>query len=277
MLKRLCLCLFAASLLSASQIEMRWHKAIHHLDPDFLIWLRDMFHVECFIETGTYRGQTSEIAREIFKDVHTVELSPTLYRAAVKKFETHPNVHLYYGNSAKKLPTILESVSSKPLIFLDAHYSTGTTARGPTDTPVAQELALIFDSAHPDSIILIDDFCFFTNANNRPENGMWPTADYPTAEELLSLIPPDKQIALLGDSLLIYPLDEDKVLSPLCAALTRHRFTGECDENQLRKLIKEASPQEISCLETLYRNFHKFLIKNNFDNHYIYWGSLLDD
>ena len=52
------------------------------LNPQFLRELRDAFGLTTFIETGTFRGDTTAVAAGLFESVHTIELSLELHEQA---------------------------------------------------------------------------------------------------------------------------------------------------------------------------------------------------
>ena len=63
------------------------------------------------------------------------------------------------------------------MFWLDAHYSSGVTARGVVDSPIAQELETIFSHPAKGHVILIDDAREFTGHGG-----------YPTIEELYEFV-----------------------------------------------------------------------------------------
>ena len=136
----------------------------HSLLPEFLHELAQIFAVEVFIETGTFRGDTADAARHIFRTVHTIELSPALYRAARDKFSGVTNCHVHHGDSATVLHKILPPTEGTVLLWLDAHYSQGDTAKGKVNTPVLAELQALKQSGKHEAVILIDDVRHFQPA-----------------------------------------------------------------------------------------------------------------
>ena len=77
------------------------------LRPQILQYLSRTFGLNTFIETGTFLGDTSFTASEIFKTVHTIELSPDLYQKAIVRFQNRPHVHVHQGDSSQRFPEIL--------------------------------------------------------------------------------------------------------------------------------------------------------------------------
>jgi hypothetical protein len=83
------------------------------------------------------------------------------------------------------------------LFWLDAHYSGPLTARGPLDSPIAQELAAI--AAHPvrGHVILIDDMRDFNGTGGYPEasallaslRDMYPNAAIEIKDDILRWLP----------------------------------------------------------------------------------------
>jgi hypothetical protein len=63
---------------------------------------------------------------------------------------------MYLGDSKKILPELLKTIHEPITIFLDAHYSGGTTAFGDEEAPLLFELELLKNRKHND-IIIIDD------------------------------------------------------------------------------------------------------------------------
>lgn len=115
-----------------------------------------------FIETGTYQGDGIQLALSAnFQEVYSIELSPYHYMCSSNRFKFNPHVHLYLGNSATVLPELLEKVDAPATFWLDGHYSSGTTGRGETNTPILQELEAIRHHSITTHTILIDDVRLF--------------------------------------------------------------------------------------------------------------------
>lgn len=125
------------------------------------------------VETGTYYGDTINALLNDFEAIYSIEYDPFLWERARKRFAPHPHVHCLQGDSAVKLPELLQTLQGPCLFWLDAHYSGGITGRAVKDTPIVQELETIFAHGHPGHVILIDDARLFNGEN-----------DYPTLEEL---------------------------------------------------------------------------------------------
>ncbi len=132
------------------------------------------YRLDTLVETGTYLGDMVWGVRRSFRDIHTVELEPALYRRAVQRFGGEAHVHLYLGDSAELISEIVSRLTSPALFWLDGHFSGGITARGPLETPIMAELSGIFADQKP-HVVLIDDASDFTG------NG-----DYPSIDDLRS-------------------------------------------------------------------------------------------
>lgn len=117
--------------------------------------------LECFIETGTFKGQTSIQMSSCFKKVITIEISEALYSRALKKFKNYPNIEPYLGDSSIKLNEVLAGNELDSIIFfLDGHYSSGNTGKGKIDCPLLEEL-LIISKRNKSDLIIIDDYRLF--------------------------------------------------------------------------------------------------------------------
>jgi len=105
----------------------------------------------CFIETGTYEGDTAMWAvEEGFRYVYTVDLDEKRYNEAIKRFYPYPCVKVLRGNSPTILRDLLNNINVPIFFWLDAHPDYG-------DTPLIDELSVI--GLHPikNHTILIDD------------------------------------------------------------------------------------------------------------------------
>ena len=160
-----------------------WEKAgcpappPHIIKQQILSAYASDFRTQTLIETGTYLGDMVYAMKDRFQRIVSIELSDAFYRQANRRFAPYLNVEIRHGDSAEALATILSTVSSRCLFWLDGHYSAGLTARGKTNTPVLQEVQLIFGHTIKDHVILIDDGRCFDGTN-----------DYPTLEELRELV-----------------------------------------------------------------------------------------
>lgn len=113
------------------------------------------------VETGTYRGDTTESLRPYFERVETVEADPMLFAAAQKRFAATPNVRLHFGDSAKLLPAILAELKQKAVFWLDAHWCGNNTFGDYLSAAIMPELEAIFAHHVADHVILIDDARYF--------------------------------------------------------------------------------------------------------------------
>jgi hypothetical protein len=109
-----------------------------------------------YIETGTYMGKGVAQVLNQYKQIHTIELAEKWFKHNKEKWSQYTHVHVHHGDSKKLLPTLLKSIDEPVTIFLDAHYSGGTTAFGEEETPLLEELDLLKSRKH-DDVILIDD------------------------------------------------------------------------------------------------------------------------
>lgn len=154
------------------------------------------------IETGTNTGDTVEITRRFFKDVHSVELGPHLHAAAVVRFAPYNNVHIHLGDAGEVLWTLIPTIDEKePLIFyLDAHsrYDEGSPEGKGIGTSAPQEIQAIA-KLRPDSVVLIDDARLFTHQFN---------TDWPKLEDTVLIIESLNlwNIEVLADMIRLVPL-----------------------------------------------------------------------
>lgn len=118
------------------------------------------YNCDTLVETGTYMGDTTIASSPFFKQIFTIELSPTLHENAKIRFTEHQNITALCGDSTHVLPDILPQISYKCLFFLDGHYSGGITACGELETPIMAELDIILHKQKSCVIIIDDARCF---------------------------------------------------------------------------------------------------------------------
>jgi hypothetical protein len=109
-----------------------------------------------YIETGTYLGDGIKCVLSEYTNIHSIELSERWYTYNVEQFKNNNNVKMYLGDSKIILPKLLENINEPITIYLDAHYSGGTTAFGDEEVPLLFELEILKNRNY-DDIIIIDD------------------------------------------------------------------------------------------------------------------------
>ncbi len=266
---------------SGTALEFRNIKSsAGSLRPQILQFLSRTFGLETFIETGTFMGDTTFIASDIFKTVHTIELSPELHQKAVKRFENRSHVHVHHGDSSSIFPEILGQNNQNVLFWLDGHYSEGITAKGDENTPIIQELKAIKNAQTKNAVILIDDLRMFdTTWDHIPLDSA--ARGYPMATSLCAAIQeidPSYEFAVLGDVFMAYPKRDQQVISQVVAACTISRlYDGSNYELQevlkAEAVIGAAQNEELSFLQCLYVH----LIGSEeygFGQHYRLWAAL---
>jgi hypothetical protein len=150
---------------------------------------------ECcdFIETGTFKGDTTDVLKNIAEKVYTIELSSEYHLRAVSRFKDCNNVECLLGDSTSMLPIVLQRLKGKPLFWLDGHYSGGDTAQGEKDSPINEELQSIFDAGIKEAVILIDDARCFGYSKDYPSLdelrnkilSLWPLASFENKDDII--------------------------------------------------------------------------------------------
>lgn len=134
---------------------------------------------ESFVETGTYEARTTKFMANIAKFVISIELGSELCKIAREAFVSQPHVIIVEGDSNTELEkAMLDERVVRPLIWLDAHWSDGKTAKSLNgkETPVVDELHAIKKS-NKNCVVAIDDIRCFDG-----------TRGYPTVSELKELV-----------------------------------------------------------------------------------------
>jgi hypothetical protein len=154
------------------------------------------FGIEILVETGTYRGDTIWAARRWFREIHSVELQPDLYRRAVDRFAPYQHVHLNKGDSGVVLPGVVSALTGPALFWLDGHWSGGVTARGEVDSPVRIELRTVLGDTRFPHVVLMDDARLFTGE-----------ADYPSLDEIRTMVRsrPELTVRIHNDIIRVAP------------------------------------------------------------------------
>jgi len=181
----------------------RWEKQgkpfppPHAFKEQILQDYSEKFNLDIFVETGTYYGEMVEALKDTFKYIYSIELSKELYEKANEKFKGEKHIELIWGDSGVELEKITGKLDRPALFWLDAHYSSGVTARGKKDTPIYEELDHILNAKCNRHVIVIDDARDF---------GV--DAAYPSLEELFAFVRSkrnDVEIAVQDDTIRITP------------------------------------------------------------------------
>jgi hypothetical protein len=103
-----------------------------------------------FFETGTHKGDGVQNALDMgFEEVVSVEIIPELYEGCVKRFKDNNKVHLFLGDSNKRMEEMLKLIKEPSLIFLDGHFDNGN--------PLWKELEILKNHPIKTHTIIVDD------------------------------------------------------------------------------------------------------------------------
>ena len=120
-----------------------------------------------FIETGTYKGGSVDIALECgFNKIYTIEISTQHKVLCENKFqnEIYSNkVELLFGDTIDVLPNIINKLDQPCLFWLDSHFDIHADICGKFECPILQELDIIKSSGINSHTIMIDDLRIFKN------------------------------------------------------------------------------------------------------------------
>lgn len=160
-----------------------------------------------YIETGTYLGDGIKCVLNNYENIHSIELSEKWYHYNVKQFKNNKNVKIHLGDSKKILPELLKTLNEPITIYLDAHYSGGTTAFGEEEVPLLFELEILKQRKYND-IIIIDDCRLLGKIGICGAGDNHPV--YPTMRYNWSNITENKIISLMKEEYILLKNDNHK-------------------------------------------------------------------
>jgi len=132
-----------------------------------------------FVETGTYKGETTRTVSPHFEQVITVEIFKPLFEEAKASFETYHNIIAYLGNSVQVLdqPETRQIYKHGAVFFLDAHVSGRDSSYDPDlPVPLLEEIKTINKEPLGKSLFIIDDLRLWKNND-------WPVSSASICEQ----------------------------------------------------------------------------------------------
>ncbi|MFA7272963.1 MAG: hypothetical protein WC044_03795 [Crocinitomicaceae bacterium] len=125
-----------------------------------------------FIETGTFKGQTTKLSSQFFKNVMTVEINPENYALSKANLNGISNIDMYFGDTNELLADMIQKAEGPITFWLDAHPM---DPKVDAACPLIEELDIIAQNlGDKEAIILIDDL----------HRCLMGDGDYPKLEEL---------------------------------------------------------------------------------------------
>jgi hypothetical protein len=137
-----------------------------------------------FVETGTYLGETTNIAGQCFEKVHTIEVKEDLHARAKNLFLGKSNVVCHLGDSSVVLNDICKTLDKPTCFWLDGHWSAGNTGKGIKNVPLYEELEIIMKECKQSGVILIDDCRLFEKTD--PYVDGWEAINIPSILKIVS-------------------------------------------------------------------------------------------
>jgi len=120
--------------------------------------------VRVCVETGTFKGDTTWRAAEVFEIVHTIELTEHYFqyaRSGLIRQGRWPNIHFYHGDSTFWVPVLSQLHWDEPVLwYLDAHWFKDVGDRERTQMPLWKELQAIAIRTQRDIIVVDDTHAF---------------------------------------------------------------------------------------------------------------------
>jgi len=130
------------------------------------------YNIGCFVETGTYFGDSARFAATVFPRVVTIEIKAEFQQQAMARSQGL-KIEFLLGDSASLLPGVVSSLQGTTFFWLDGHAGAGFFADD-DNCPLLAELEAIAASPHP-HVIVIDDARAFLAPPPAPFNfEVWP-------------------------------------------------------------------------------------------------------
>ena len=143
---------------------------------EIVLKFKERGNIQNFVETGTFRGNTSFWAARHFAHVYTIEIDPEISRETSSKPDCPANIKFLVGNSKDVLPGIVDQLQGPSIFWLDGHWCNVTELGKEMECPLVDELIALRNLT--DAVILIDDARAFLGPLPPPhDKTQWPRID----------------------------------------------------------------------------------------------------
>lgn len=156
-----------------------------NLSSFFLQTFIDLYKLEIFIETGTYKGDGLNYASKFnFKKLFSIELMDKFYTQSLDRFSNDPRITILKDNSIDGLNKITNGMKENCLFWLDAHlpdfydksYGNDYMGQKKLFIPLEDELKIIKNNKDvKNDVFIIDDIRIYIN--DKYESGNWKDSD----------------------------------------------------------------------------------------------------
>ena len=169
-----------------------------------------------FVETGTYVGETTLWAANLFERVLTIEIAAEFQDQAKRLCQGRANVKFYLGRSDERLPEMLSELSSPAVFWLDAHAGGGWYA-DKDDCPLLGELRALASRGMVDDFIIVDDARGFT----APPPPPFDADAWPPIHAVLDAVDPrrERYIVIIHDMIICAPPKLREAVGAFCATV----------------------------------------------------------
>jgi hypothetical protein len=126
---------------------------------------------EVLVESGTYLGGTVAFMLPHARKIVSVEIEPSLYEEARRRFAGEPKVELHLGDAASLIPELVAGLDEPALIWLDGHFTGGVnTVRGEAVEPAPGILESLGRLELPrGTTVVVDDLRLFGRGDGFPQ------------------------------------------------------------------------------------------------------------
>lgn len=142
------------------------------------------------VETGTWKGQRTEIFAEVFDRVHTIEIDGDQMEETInRKPWDQKRIAFYLGDSCQLLPALAMQLNEPVFWYLDAHWFPGIKYKGGNAAPLFRELRAIASRPNYADTVVVDDVHAFMRkewGDNPPPNvvSIWGETNQKNIEEV---------------------------------------------------------------------------------------------
>lgn len=213
--------------------------------------------IENFIETGTFKGDTSIWACKHFSNVYTIEIDLEMAKSTAASARAIKNIKFLTGDSRKVLPELLANIKGRSFFWLDGHWCAGGGGKE-SECPLLDEIKAIHGC--PEPIIFIDDARCFLGPLPEPHR----STDWPAIDDIFALLRelfPKNYCTIQDDVVMCVPPDVKEIIDTHWKKSFFKRFSGfnkaEKDERHINKTYLIALEQ----LKKVYRYCKYKLLK----------------